>query len=114
MREMVNMDHELDPYHVGDAVEILRKFAAPDYDVIYHIGRARRVLTGDSLRTALSTVELALALIERERALTESAWVVIANAGGGDWTTQTQEWQDAAARWRDRWLDGADTQRARQ
>jgi hypothetical protein len=30
------------------------------------------------------------------------AWGIIANVGGGDWTTQTQEWQDAAARWRDR------------
>jgi hypothetical protein len=33
--------------------------------------------------------------------LLESAWGIIANAGGGDWTTQTAEWQEAARRWRD-------------
>ncbi len=33
--------------------------------------------------------------------LLEAAWGIIANAGGGDWTTQTPEWQEAAARWRD-------------
>jgi len=33
--------------------------------------------------------------------LLDSALGAIANAGGGDWTTQTPEWQDAAARWRD-------------
>lgn len=34
------------------------------------------------------------------------AWGIIANAGGGDWTTQTPEWQAAAARWRDYALRG--------
>ena len=32
------------------------------------------------------------------------AWGVIANAGGGDWTTETPQWQAAAADWRDMWL----------
>lgn len=36
--------------------------------------------------------------------LLESAWILIANAGGGDWTTQTAEWREAAARWRDKWM----------
>lgn len=31
----------------------------------------------------------------------DSAWGLIANAGGGDWTRETPEWQEAAARWRD-------------
>jgi hypothetical protein len=31
----------------------------------------------------------------------EAAWGIIANAGGGDWTKETPEWQEAAARWRD-------------
>lgn len=31
----------------------------------------------------------------------EAAWGIIANAGGGDWTTQTPEWREAAERWRD-------------
>jgi hypothetical protein len=30
-----------------------------------------------------------------------AAWGLIANAGGGNWETQTPEWQDAAVRWRD-------------
>ena len=34
------------------------------------------------------------------------AWGIIANAGGGDWATQTAEWKDAAERWRDRVLPG--------
>ena len=33
----------------------------------------------------------------------ELAWGVIANAGGGDWETQTDDWQEAAVRWRDRY-----------
>ena len=31
------------------------------------------------------------------------AWGVIANAGGGDWTVETKEWQKAAAGWRDQY-----------
>ena len=34
----------------------------------------------------------------------EIAWGVIANAGGGDWTKETKEWQEAAARWRDEYF----------
>lgn len=33
--------------------------------------------------------------------LLETAWGVIANAGGGNWTLETAEWQQAAKRWRD-------------
>lgn len=41
---------------------------------------------------------------EREKQMLdalEMAWGVIANAGGGDWETQSVEWQEVAARWRD-------------
>ena len=31
----------------------------------------------------------------------EMLWVVLANVSEGDWTKQTKEWQDAAAKWRD-------------
>ena len=31
----------------------------------------------------------------------EYAWTIIANAGGGDWTRETPDWQTAAAKWRD-------------
>jgi hypothetical protein len=33
-------------------------------------------------------------------AMLESAWGIIANAGGGDWELEKPEWQDAAIRWR--------------
>jgi hypothetical protein len=34
----------------------------------------------------------------------EMLWVVLANVSGGDWTQQSAEWQDAAARWRDNYF----------
>jgi hypothetical protein len=34
----------------------------------------------------------------------EMLWVVLANVSGGDWTQQSAEWQDAAARWRDHYF----------
>ena len=34
----------------------------------------------------------------------EMLWVVLANVSGGDWTQQTQEWQEAAAKWRDNYF----------
>ena len=30
------------------------------------------------------------------------AWGVIANAGAGNWERESTDWQEAAARWRDR------------
>ena len=41
--------------------------------------------------------------MENAADLLEAAWGIIANAGGGNWETQTKEWQKAAARWRDRY-----------
>lgn len=41
---------------------------------------------------------------EREAKLADAGemlWIVLANVSGGDWTKQTPEWQEAAARWRD-------------
>mgnify|MGYP001596864431 CR=1 FL=1 len=35
---------------------------------------------------------------------TEMLWVVLANVSGGDWTKQSQDWQDAAARARDQYF----------
>jgi hypothetical protein len=31
------------------------------------------------------------------------AWGIIANAGGGNWETQPQEWRIAAMRWREQY-----------
>jgi len=39
--------------------------------------------------------------VGRLRDRLEMAWGIIANAGGGNWTLETKEWQRAAARWRD-------------
>lgn len=39
---------------------------------------------------------------ERDELL-EFAWVVIANAGGGDWDRASDEWREAAVRFRERW-----------
>ena len=43
----------------------------------------------------------ARAEITRLKDAAEMLWVVLANVSGGDWAKQTQEWQHAAARWRD-------------
>jgi hypothetical protein len=34
----------------------------------------------------------------------EMLWIVLANVSGGDWTKQSDEWQEAAARWRDNYF----------
>jgi len=33
----------------------------------------------------------------------ESAWGIIANAGGGDWKKEPKDWQTVAAKWRERY-----------
>ena len=37
--------------------------------------------------------------------LVEYACGIIANAGGGDWTKETKDWQEAAAKCRDQYHD---------
>lgn len=37
----------------------------------------------------------------RLEGLLEMAWVIIANAGGGDWGKELPDWRAAAERWRD-------------
>jgi len=39
--------------------------------------------------------------LERMEDAAEMLWVVLANVSGGDWSKQTKEWQEAAAKWRD-------------
>jgi len=34
----------------------------------------------------------------------EMLWIVLANVSQGDWTKQTPDWQEAAARWRDNYF----------
>lgn len=43
-------------------------------------------------------------LTQNERDLLEAGemlWIVLANTSMGDWTKQSQEWQEAARRWAD-------------
>lgn len=42
-----------------------------------------------------------LAVAPGSEDLLEWAWGIIANAGGGNWELESQEWREAAARWRD-------------
>ena len=35
----------------------------------------------------------------------EAAWGIIANAGNGNWANERDDWQEAAARWRERYHD---------
>lgn len=52
--------------------------------------------------------DFAMSEIERLRKeyfeMLDSAWGLIANAGGGNWDLQTEEWRQAARRWRDKYL----------
>jgi len=41
--------------------------------------------------------------IKDHQELEEWAWVLIANAFGGDWTLAIQEWREVAERWRDKY-----------
>ena len=45
----------------------------------------------------------------------DTAWTIIANAGetNGGWAAQSQVWQDAAVRWRDRWHAWMDAQKGK-
>lgn len=40
---------------------------------------------------------------EKAEDLCYTAWTILANVSEGDWTRQTQEWQDAVVRWRYEW-----------
>ena len=60
----------------------------------------------------IAELTAARAEIERLRESLDWAWAVIANAGGGDWTRETRDWQAAAIRWRDDTLPGLSAARA--
>lgn len=49
----------------------------------------------------VAEVDLRRAEIGKLRNLAETAWSIIANASGGDWSRENAEWNQAAARWRD-------------
>jgi ABC-type transporter Mla subunit MlaD len=95
-----------------------RQLAAAQAEVDAHVTRCRNFEGALDAAIAEATKELADELkstttqlaTERHNAAAaqkslvdalEWAWTIIANAGGGDWTKESQDWQDAAAKWRD-------------
>lgn len=38
---------------------------------------------------------------EETNELLDWAWTILANAGGGDWTKESKDWQGAVVKWRD-------------
>jgi len=48
---------------------------------------------------------LPILTIAEQRAQLEMAWVIIANAGGGNWGREHPDWEAAAIRWRDQYHD---------
>ncbi len=55
----------------------------------------------DRVRAQVAMLREALEEITRLMDGMEAAWGVIANASGGDWSRETEVWQDVARRWRD-------------
>ena len=49
-------------------------------------------------------IALLESLLEEHRDAAEMLWICLANASGGNWSKQTDEWQDAAERWRDNYF----------
>lgn len=63
---------------------------------------------GKTLLDRLKELESDNAALTRKLATVKDAaemlWVVLANVSGGDWTKQTEDWQEYAARWRDNYF----------
>jgi len=46
-----------------------------------------------------------VALVTTLEDAAEMLWIVLANVSEGDWTKQSEEWQEAAIRWRDKYFE---------
>lgn len=86
-----------------EAVAEAEKLMRADLEKLGHKGTVHGMLRQlvAELAEARSIVKNRDADIAKLRAAVEEAWGVIANAGGGDWSTQKTDWQRAASRWRD-------------
>jgi len=82
------------------------QFALSSWAVFREAQMGAVIFSGE-MKDILARIDAALASgsedspLPERYALTEMAWVLIANAWEGDWTKAPQEWQDAAAKWRD-------------
>ncbi len=93
MMEMLDLDISLPEQRDRKKVKVLR-----------YLQRSERcgTLVRDQVLAGVSAPqEPALTMADAA----EMLWVVLANVSGGDWTQQTPEWQEAAARWRDNYFD---------
>jgi len=81
------------------------EFAAVTEDPSYWEGKAQVYKNcTDELASALASLRPSPE-VETLKDAAEMLWVVLANVSGGDWTQQTPEWQEAAARWRDKYFE---------
>jgi hypothetical protein len=60
------------------------------------------------LKAALVVRDVLAAENKRKDDLLEAAWGIIANASQGAWIRETEEWRQAAIRWRDTYLGQTD------
>lgn len=58
----------------------------------------------NTLEVVLTQAHAVPSPLDEIRDAAEMLWVVLASVSGGDWSKQTPEWQEAAAKWRDNYL----------
>ena len=63
------------------------------------------LLGTDDVEQGVAVVREMQQRIKRLEDCIETAWGIIANVSGGDWTRQKSEWQEAVVRWRDNQFD---------
>lgn len=115
---------DLTDQKVSDAVERLNHFYNPKASESRPASMQRKyswradVSQHDSDVRAMLSVFVQLA--DRVEALErktddqlETAWTIIANAGGGNWATQSSTWRAAACRWRDEVMPGLSVRASR-
>jgi hypothetical protein len=72
-------------YDQGDAVVVW-------YDDLYNLAQRAKVADTEGDRP-----------MDKVTDLEEAAWGIIANVSGGEWNRQSEEWREAAIRWRGRY-----------
>jgi hypothetical protein len=103
--EAVRTGIDAEPFMLGthsSALAALNRLSAA-------LERAERERDESEMRRHTDLSELRDSLRAAERALAEwadatnYAWTIICNVSEGDWTKQTEQWQEAAARFREQY-----------
>jgi hypothetical protein len=69
---------------------------------VLRYGEEWRDVTGDNVIGGLAwELQESRKRIKRLEDCIETAWGIIANVSGGDWTRQKPHWQEAVVQWRD-------------